>query len=380
MKFSCNTSDFLQGLHTVSRAIGGAQALPILGNVLLEVENGKCTLSATDLEVSIITQFPANIESEGRITIPAKAMMNFVQYNSDTEVTMELKDGSQLHCSSKRAKAVLSGESANEYPNIADIERQTVFQLKAEPLSRALHLVTFASAKTSLRPVLSGVSIRSLEGKLILVATDSYRLSEYKLPAEGVGELSCIVPAKILEEVKVILSGAKAEKSASKEIEAKEVMVDIALSRQQIEFTIGSTRLLSRLIEGKFPDYNQIIPKETTTKVVFTLKELMTSVRRMHYFAKEMNNKLTFNCKPEETTIATPQTQIGKDETTLACELTGEENKIALSSSYLLDLLGHVDGEVLLMKMVDSQHPALFYLPDEEQFLHLVMPLRMTES
>jgi len=383
MKFSCNTLEFLQAIQRVSRAIGSTQALPILGNILLEASNNTCTVSATDLEISIITKFSANIETEGRITVPAKTLINFVQYNTDPEVKLEVKEGSQLHCSSHKAKAVIAAESANDYPNIAAVEKQSSFTLQALPFLRALSLVTFASAKTSLRPVLSGVSMLGKEGKITLVATDSYRLSEYVMDAHGVSDdLACIVPAKILEELKVVLGGMKPDKAKDEKIESEQgaPMVEISLGKQQIEFITSQTRLVSRLIDGRFPDYTRIIPTACVTKIGFIVSELLPAIRRMHYFAKEVNNKLTFTIQKEATIVATPQTQAGRDEATLQTELTGEENTIALSSSYLLDLLSHIDGDVLSMEVQDSLHPAIFRLLEEPQFLHLIMPLRIQES
>ncbi len=122
MKFSCNTSEFLQSLQLVSRAIGSQQALPILGNILFEAKGISCTVSATDLEVSIIASFPATIEQEGSITVPAKAILNFAQYNNDAEVTLETQEGTQMRCTSKHAKTMIAGEAATEYPTIAPVE------------------------------------------------------------------------------------------------------------------------------------------------------------------------------------------------------------------------------------------------------------------
>lgn len=388
MKFSCPISDLLSALQLVSRAIGGQQALPILGNILFKAKGATCTVSATDLELSIVTDFMASVESEGSVTVPAKAILNFVQYNSDPEILLEVIEGTQMKCSSKRAKAVIAGESASEYPTISTVQEQTTLAIPLNPLLRALHLVTFASAKTSLRPVLSGVYVRSEKGNLILVATDSYRLSEYVIPNTATGpDISCIIPTKILEELKMILGGKKGdrkkeeEKEKGKEESAKkeEKTVTLNLSRQQIEARVGSVQLVSRLIDGKFPNYQQIIPKETPTRVTFSADELTTSVKRMHYFAKEMNNNLTFHCDKGETRITTPQTQSGKDEAVLSTEIMGADNKIALSSAYLLDFLGHVGSETVEMQMSDSQHPAIFRTPDEERYLHLIMPLRMQE-
>jgi DNA polymerase-3 subunit beta len=389
MKFSCQKEDLLQALTLVSRAIGGQQALPILGNILLEAEGKRCTVSATDLELSIITSFEANIENEGSITIPAKAFLNFAQYNSDEEVLLETSEGVQLKCTSKHAKTVIAGEPAQEYPTITPIVKETSFTLDIPPLLDALHMVTFASAKTSLRPVLSGVYLRAEKGQLIFVATDSYRLSEFRIDAQPSGsDISCIIPVKVLEELRSILSSKKSESEdrkkkdtdSKKEDAKKTPQVDVSLSSQQIELRIGNTTLLSRLIDGKFPDYQQIIPNEVKTTVSLPTKELITTVKRMHYFAKEINNNLTFEFSKGSVHIATPQTQAGKDETTLSAEVTGDDNKIALSSSYLLDFLSHVDDSEVEFRLTDSMHPAVFHTTSNALFLHLIMPLRIQEE
>lgn len=393
MKFSCSTSSLLQSLQLASRAIGGQHALPILGNILIEAHGRRCTVSATDLELSIITSFDSKIENEGSVTVPAKAILNFAQYNNDPEVLLETSEGTILKCTSQHIKASIAGEAASEYPIISSVEKQTSFSLPTSPLLRALHLVTFSSASAGLRPVLSGAYVRSEKNLVVLVATDSYRLSEYKIPVSiGGAEISCIVPTKILEELKVILSGKKQDKEKKetrsgqdkeekiRKTEGPDEEVQVILSRQQIEIHHGSTRLLSRLIDGKFPDYEQILPKETTTTVRFSAGELTVAARRMHYFAKEANNNLAFHCAKGQTRIATPQTPAGRDEAFIAAEMQGKDNKIALSSGYLLDFLGHIDEDEVDMQITDSSRPALFTLPKEKNYLHLIMPLRMLEE
>lgn len=390
MKFSCKTSELLQALQLVSRAIGSQQTLPILNNVLIEVEGKRCVISATDLELSVVTSFEANIENEGAITMPAKAILNFAQYNSDAEVLLETSGGNQLKCTSTHAKTLIAGESATEYPTITPIENEETFTIGAEPLLDALHMVTFASAKSTLRPVLSGVYLRAEKGNLIFVSTDSYRLSEYKVPlSTGKADLSCIIPAKVLEELKAVLGSKRGEETKREKEEKKEkkgkdhpeaATIEIALSNQQIELRAGRTRLLSRLIDGKFPDYQQIIPKETKTKVTVPVRELLTVIRRMHYFAKEINNNITFHFSGGKVHMTTPQTQMGKDEATLEVSQSGKENKIALSSSYLLDFLNHMENEEVEIQITDSMHPAVFRLPEKEFLLHLIMPLRLQEE
>src|SRR3989344_8817377 len=195
MKFSCRTAELLQTLQLASRAISGQQALPILNNVLIEIEGKHCTVSATDLELSIVTSFTADIENEGAITVPAKAILNFAQYNSDPEVLLETSEGTQLKCTSKHAKTLIAGESAAEFPTIAAIEKKTTFTIGLAPLLAALNKVTFACAKSAVRPVLSGVYLKTSKNHLTLVATDSYRLSEYVMDEKiNAADISCIIP------------------------------------------------------------------------------------------------------------------------------------------------------------------------------------------
>ncbi len=391
MKFSCKTQDLLSGLQLVSRAIGSDQVLPILQNILIHIEGKRCTLSATNLEISIVTSFEVSIENEGSITVPAKAILNFMQYNQDEEVVLETSEGTQLKLHSKRAKATISGEAASGFPTIISIQKETTLSLPIAPLLHALSLVTFSCAKTTSRPVISGVFVRLEKGMLILVGTDSYRLSEYRIKVDGLtGEISCIIPARFLEELKSIVSlqrgrgdetdsgDEKKTKAGSERREAEKV--DIHLGAQQIEVHVGATRLTSRLIDGKFPDYVQVLPKEKHTTATVDVKDLLSAVKRMHYFAKELNNNITFSFTKSGVHLQTKQTQLGSDESTILVELDGRENKIALSSTYLIDFLSRLSNEKVMIELSDKMHPAVFRLSGGEPFLHLIMPLRMTEE
>lgn len=375
MKFSCKTIDLLNGIQLVSRAIGTEQVLPILQNILIHIEGKRCTLSATNLELSIVTTFEVTIENEGSITVPAKAIINFIQYNQDETITLETTEGTQLKLHSKRAKAIISGEPANGFPTITGIQKETTLTLPMQPLLTALQLITFACAKTTSRPVISGVFIRIEKGKLTLVGTDSYRLSEYFIDLPEVdAEISCIIPARFLEELKSVISLYKSRD------EKKDSTLDIHLGSQQVEVQIASTRLVSRLIDGKFPDYQQVLPKEKKSTVTMSVKDLLNAVKRMHYFAKEQSNNITFAFTKSGVHLTTRQTQLGKDESTISAELDGEENKIAISSTYIIDFLSRLDSDQIIAELSDKMHPVVFKLPKNESYLHLIMPLRMNEE
>ncbi len=326
-----------------------------------------------------MTSIEVDIENEGGITIPAKAILNFIQYNRDEKVLLETSEGTQVKLQSKHAKAVIAGEATSGYPVITSIQKETALHIPVTPLLRALNLVTFACAKTTSRPVISGVYMRLEKGKLILVGTDSYRLSEYKIPVDGLsGDVTCIVPARFLEELKGIISNKQDDGDKSKE--KKDDVLEINLSAQQIEAQYHHTKLTSRLIDGKFPDYIQVLPKEKATTVTLSTRELLTSAKRMHYFAKEVNNNITFTIEKSAVHLTTKQTQLGKDESTIDAQVEGKENKIAISSNYMIDFLSRISDDQLHIEVSDKMHPAVFKLPEDKNYLHLIMPLRMTEE
>lgn len=383
MKFSCSSFELQKALQLVSRAISGQQALPILNNILIHVENSMCTISATDLEISIISQFPVEEAEDGSITVPAKAILNFAQHTSDPLVTIEVVNTTQIKCTSQKAKTIISGEAAKDFPTISTVSSEQVIKLPAMQLYDALQKVTFAAAKNTLRPVLSGVLFTIKDNMLIVVATDSYRLSECKIPyTTDIQELQCIIPVKVLDELKnaisVFLKSNTSEDQKSEDInDQKSPEVIITVNAQQVSFSIEKTCLVSRLIDGKFPNYQQIIPKEQKATAGISTQELSSVIKRMHYFAKETNNNITCSIGNAAIHMTTSQTQYGQDEATISAELTGEEVKIALSSLYLLDFLSHIRSDTVTMKLNDSVHPAVFTLPGSTDFLHLIMPLRL---
>jgi DNA polymerase-3 subunit beta len=221
--------------------------------------------------------------------------------------------------------------------------------------------------------------------KLFLVGTDSYRLSEYTMSVDTPSstQISCIIPARFLEELKGVIALSRGKTDALEESgtqEKKEDLIDIHLGSQQIEVTLGSTRLISRLIEGKFPDYTQVLPKERHTLVSVSVKDLLSAVKRMHYFAKEQSNNITFSFTKDGVHLMTRQTQLGQDESSIVAAVDGKDTKIAISSTYLIDFLSRIENDTIIIELSDKMHPAVFKIPGADSYLHLIMPLRMIEE
>lgn len=384
MKFSATTKDLLAGLQLVTRAIGTEQVLPILQNILIVASGKQCTLSATNLELSIITTLDVAIEHEGSITIPAKALLNFIQYNQDDSIVLETSEGTQLKLHSKRAKATILGDTAQGFPTIVGIQKETTLHLPIHHFVEALSLTTFSCAKTNARPVISGAYMFTKNTTLTIASTDSYRLSEYVITLPStVASVSCIIPVRFLDELKSILLFHLGHHESTKEKgdhEASDQSFELHLSTQQIEARIGSTTIISRLIEGKFPDYQQVLPKERKATITVSTKNLLSAVKRMHYFAKEQSNNITFSFTRDAVNFITKQTQIGRDESSIPALLEGAETKIAVSSTYLIDFLSRLSSENVLIDISDKLHPAIFRLPENTQYFHLIMPLRLAEE
>lgn len=220
--------------------------------------------------------------------------------------------------------------------------------------------------------------------KLFLVGTDSYRLSEYKIPIDTPAPtLSCIIPSRFLEELKGVIAVSRGKTNAidgEQKNEKKEDHIDIHLGSQQIEVTLGPTRLISRLIDGKFPDYTQVLPKERHTLVSVGVKDLLSAVKRMHYFAKEQSNNITFSFTKDGVHLMTRQTQLGQDESSIVAAVDGKDTKIAISSTYLIDFLSRIESDTIIIELSDKMHPAVFKIPGADNYLHLIMPLRMIED
>ena len=237
----------------------------------------------------------------------------------------------------------------------------------------ALKAVSRFAPKNDIRYYLRGVYVQATATETRLVATDGHTMLIHRSQCENTHAWDGIIP---LDTVTAILKHKSPYEKKNNHLPIE--LSECGGTEGRIDY--AGQAFVFKPVDGKFPDYRQIIPKDATTKALLSVRELTTAVKRMHYFAKEVNNNLTFTLRGNEAQIATPQTQLGKDETTIVTEVVGTEGKIALSSSYLLDFLSHINSEHVELRITDSMHPAVFYIPGNDRFLHLIMPLRLQES
>ena len=367
MKVVIPQSDLLESLKTVSRAVSGANTLPVLGNILIKAEGKKLHFAATNLEISISTSIEADVKNEGSITVPAKVLTSYTSLlGKNEDIEIKIADGTALELNSKTSKTKIKGIAADEFPQVARVEGGTRLDLSADDFRDAVHQVAFAAQENASRPILAGVFLSAKGKDLKVVATDSYRLSEkmLTLPSD-VADVSCVVPVRAFLEADRLMNGAEG--------------VTITVAENQVMFEVAGTELVSRLIEGQFPPYEQILPKSHQTTVEVSREELALAVRRVSIFAKENNQHMKLEFLNDGTmSVSTDATQIGEEKTTIPVKIDGATNVIALNADYVLDVLGALTGDdKIAIEVEGKMNPAVFKRLKHKDFVHLVMPLKV---
>jgi DNA polymerase-3 subunit beta len=368
MKLFCNQKDLEHALNIVDKAISPNNTLPVLNNILLKAEGKKLFLFSTNLEIAISCYINADVRGEGSITVPAKLLTNYISLLNSEKVELNMVEGVALSLTSASSSTKIKCISADEFPLIPKIEKSHEFTLKLDEFYEAINETVFAASLNTSRPVLSGVLMIVSGTEVKLVATDSYRLAEKKIQAlkKVDEEVSCIIPAKTMIELGKIISKS----------EEKEVKVNI--SNNQILFTSDGIELISRLIEGKFPDYEKIIPKDTKSKMEVSVEDLSLVLKRVSLFARENNNSVKLSVTNDgKLVISSDETKVGEEKAELIVKLEGENNKISLNSQYLLDVLTYINKDKIVFSMSDKVSPAVIRPAEGSDYVYIIMPLKV---
>ncbi len=368
MKLFCSRNDLDYAINIVSKAISPNNTLPVLNNILIKAEGKKLYFSSTNLEIAISCSIEADVRSEGSITVPAKLIGSYVSLLTDEKVELGVSEGLCLSVNSSSSSTKIKCISSDEFPLIPKIEKGQEIILSVNDLHESLTEVVFAASLNTSRPVLSGVFLFSSDNNLKLVATDSYRLAEkvvvtIKKPTEPV---SCIIPARTMLELAKIISKAQ----------GKEVKINI--SKNQVLFTVDGVELISRLIEGKFPDYDKIIPKEHKTKIEVSVEDLSLVLKRVSLFARENNNSIKLSATNDgKLTISSEETKVGEEKAEVSIHMDGENNKISLNAQYLLDVLTYITDDKVSILINDKTSPAVIKPVKEDDYVYIIMPLKI---
>lgn len=375
MNFACTQENLLQGLALVSHISGKNANLPILGNVLLKTENGGLKLSTTNLEMAVSAMVRGRVEQPGEYTVPAKLLQDYISLLPSGKVELVL-GAEGLEVRADGSTTTVRGMPSSEFPLIPRLAKDGAFRLKAEDLRTAIGQVAFAVSGSESRPELGGVACyfnqTDQSGKLVMAATDSYRLAERVTdlePGSNPAELKCIVPAKAMQEVGRILSAYSDDMGLPEAVEW-------AMTDSQMVVTYGNVELISRLIEASFPDYRQIIPNQFKTTGTIARTELSKAIRAASLFSRQGLFDVHFEFSEASLKVSSSDTGTGAHSTSLKAVVDGEANKVTMNYRYISDGLAAIGKDKVAIRLIDGMNAVVVTPADAEGYRYIVMPIR----
>ncbi|MGQ9625934.1 MAG: DNA polymerase III subunit beta [Anaerolineae bacterium] len=384
MKVSCLQENLARGLGIVGRAVATRSTLPVLSNIILEAEESRLKLSATNLEIGIHCWIGAKVDDAGAITVPARLLTDFVGSLPPERIDMELSVRTQtLNLKCARFEANIKGIDAQEFPLIptaGEMEAEEgTFSCTLEPATfrRNIEQVSFAAATDENRPTLTGILARFQGEKLTLAAADGFRLSvrETSLESPAPGPTSIIIPARSMNELGRIIQS----------VEGEALKMLISRNRNQVLFHLANVDLISQLIEGNFPDYSQIIPKSYETRTVLNTFEFLKAARMAEIFARDSAYMVHLKVEPAgelgggTMTLLATAAEIGDNVGQIDASVEGQPLEIAFNVRYLIDVLSVMDSERVALELTNPSSPGVLKPvgEGEGEFLCVIMPMHL---
>jgi DNA polymerase-3 subunit beta len=364
MRIICTQENLRNGLATVGRIISGSNTLPILNNILLKTENGLLKISATNLELAIHTYIRCKVEEEGVVCIPAKTVTDLVNNLPNTNITLEKQEGVLL-ITTEHYKTTVHTLPSEEFPLIPTIEKATELTFSAPELKHSLESVAFASSTSETQPEISGILLRQQKEQMMLVATDRYRLAEAKIHSQKDGlNKDAIIPHKAAMEI-VRLLGQSTEE------------VSLTLSDNQIAFVSGDTTVISRLIDGQYPEYEAIIPTEFNTNATTSTKALLQALKTSGIFSRTTNS-VVIRCegKSQKIIIQSSSSDVGESVIEIPSTVTGPDTEVTFNYRYVTDVLQVFSEEEVELRIVSDSAPVIIAPRSNQNYLYLVMPIK----
>lgn len=373
MKVSSLQENLNKGLSIVGRAVPARSTLPQASHVLLQTDEGRLKLVATDLMIATSCWIGAQVEEEGAITVPARLLTDFVASlpNEKIELSVAARN-KQLHISCARNEASMAGMDAADFPPVPQVTDGLTLTLDQKAFRRAIAQVQFAAAADDTRPVLTGIHTQVEGDTLTLAAADGFRLAVHKLPIEQdiAEKVEVIIPARALREVERLIGD-----------EEGPVEMSINGARSQVVFKMKTVELVATLLQGTFPNYNQLIPASYAARATINMKQFLQETRISSIFARDGAGIVRLQMEPGEgkaagkMTISARAEEIGEHRGEMDVKLEGEPSKIAFNSRYLQDVLAVLDSEEVALETTTPSSPGVLRPIDGDDYVHVVMPM-----
>lgn len=369
MKIISTKENLIFGLNTVGRLTGRNLQLPVLANVLIKTEKGRLKMAATNLEIGITTYLGAEIKEEGGITVPGRMLIDYLSNLSAKKIELSGEE-SKLQIKSEAGKSSIFGIDEKEFPLIPEVKEESPLILDGLELKEAINKTVFAAALDETRPVLTGVylTLEKSDSKPVLkmVATDSFRLAEIAVSLEKEVNFGqpILIPSMALMEL-------------ARLINEKTGQVMLCFGENQAEFKTSQFSLVTRLLEGSFPDYQAIIPKEFKTNLVLEKEKFLTGLKLAGLFARDSGGTLKIKVEKDGLVLEASSQVLGEHQAKIEAEVKGEELTIAFNVRYLLDGLNALSGDKVEFQISSPTTPGVLRGQKQTNYLYLVMPLRV---
>jgi DNA polymerase III subunit beta len=369
MKVTCSAGSLGQGLHVVSRAVSSRTTLPILNNVLLQTSEQGLQLTATNLEIGIRQVIPAEVLEEGGITVPARLLTDFVTAHPDEPLSMVLDKKTQsLSVHSAHFDATIRGIDPADFPPVPSAGEGRKVSMPQGDLREAIEQTVIAASTDEGRPVLTGVYLQLNGGKATFAATDGHRLAVKTLPlgAQGGDPETVVVPARALAEVSRILKPG-----------TETIDMTVGTQKNQVFFKSEAVELMSRLIEGTYPNYQQVIPSQSTTTITAKTQDLLFTTKVVSLFSKDAANVIKFKAEGGKLTLTANTSEVGNNVAGVEATVEGQDLQVAFNSKYVLDALSIIGSEEVQLGFTGPLNPGAIRPVGRDDYLYIIMPVRV---
>ncbi len=363
MKCVIGKEAFISGLQVVQNVVGTRTTIPILGNALIQAQDGKLTISTTDLDMGIRSSAPAEVVKSGSTTLPARRLFSIIRELPASELTLEINDENQATIRSGSAYFKILGLSSEDFPAFPKTDGAKQFKMTQGTFRDMLRRTSYAISNDESRYVLNGVFLSFAGNKLTMVATDGRRLAlvEHEMEFAKSNEVEAILPTKAVQELLRILGGEDAP-------------LTISLAENQIAFDLGEIYLVSKLVEGKYPNYRQVIPPEAKERIVIEREVLLNATRRVALLSNDKTNSIRLNFSANNLDITANTPEVGEAKESLPVNYKGKEFAIAFNPAYLQDPLRAIDADEIFFDFIDELSPGV--IKYSKPFLYVIMPMR----
>jgi DNA polymerase III subunit beta len=363
LRITVSKDELASRLAIVARGVSTRTAVLVLSGIQLRAQDGRLHLAATDMEVSLRTELECSVDGEGSVVVPGRLLLDISRSLPDSDVTIEHKpEEAVVVVTSGTANYRLHTYSSEDFPRLPDVELSSLHTVDRDALIDTVARVGRSASRDESRPVLTGILVRFEPGKIVMAATDSYRLAVKETPVEGtLPDLEAIIPARALQELARIAVGTDD--------------LQLGLQENHVVFGADGTWLTTRRIDGQFPNYRQLLPEQFDHELVLPRDELLEVVRRVSLMAQR-NSPLRLRFAEGELTVSAVTQDVGEARESLPAPFTGDAMEIGFNAEFLRDGLESVEADSIKFKLISPLRPAVLE-GDSDDYVYLIMPIRL---